>query len=78
MLHGELPAREGSTDGDSEPAGHEAAREPEREPRPDDDGSVSGRKGKELIINEEGMRALTGGKGTVSPERRKTVHLAMH
>ena len=45
----------------------------------DDDGSVSGRRDKDLVINEEGMRALTGGKaGTVSPERRKTVHLAMH
>lgn len=45
-----------------------------------DDGSVSGtgRREKKLVINEEGMRSLAGGKGTVSPERRKTVHLAIH
>ena len=46
-----------------------------------DDGGTSGRERWEngLFLNEDGMKSPTaGGKGAVSPERRKTVHLAMH
>lgn len=37
-----------------------------------------GKKSPKLVYNEEGMKALTGNKTEVSPERRKTVHMAMH
>ena len=49
----------------------------------EESGSDAGRKAgnppKQLIINEEGMRSIVKhDKLSISPERRKTVHMAMH
>ena len=48
----------------------------------EDSGSEQGRRGgspRKLIINEEGMKSIIKpDKLTISPERRKTVHMAMH
>ena len=45
-----------------------------------DEGRNAGRTPTTLIINEEGLASITNPqhKVTVSPERRRTVHMAMH